>query len=969
MNRIRFIAPGLGILAFLVGLPTILTITGPLIVRLPNVSWPELDTSPWAPVPVREQLLAWAEHTWNTLRIELRLDGAFMLAILTTGWITWAVMLWWTLCDLALLLRHGTRALRDRLTVTGPRGWITALIASTVLSLNTPTSSAAPAAAPVAVTAPLHPTSSTGALSAPGNSTMPLGSGGYPDPAPPEPSTPTYIPDTERPEHPRYRVARGDTLWAIAARHLTSGHRWREIQALNTDRLGTPRHLQPGWILLLPTDATNLPNPASIPDDARWITTQPGDTLTSLAERHLGDASRWEEIYRLNAHHPQPDGRVLRDPDMVFPDWYLALPHTEDPDPKELEEPEPVASPPEPRHEEMSKPEQRASTGRAVSTTSGAAVAVGIGGLVAAGLAAAVALSLRIRGRRRMRAYKPGSGARANPAPLAPAVHALRWLVDEAQIPASPLGRDDQRDMPPAVSPVNAAKHHQAGLVEVGVRDGHARALDLAAVHGLGLTGPGAEATARALLVHVLALTKATIIIDAHTARTLIPDELPDSPRLCIADDMSDTITDLMRQADDVDGHHSRRQLSHVLIAGTDQWKLQLQELIAHGPTNGVAAIVLGNQATGATVRVMADGLVAAASPLISELRGARLFHLDAGDTLDLIDLLADTASTPGDVEPAPNFNDQETEANFGDDGGAAVADQPMPHSASDIDPGDSAVASCKPAEVDDSPERPVRRSATLGILGPFTLTWDSQVGEEHDLTSVLAPKHKALLVFLALHTTGTTRSTVREALWPNARGSRPFNSFYATLSQIRKILTETTGDPVLEVIAQRGEMVALNPDLVDVDYWQLRQAEHKRNGATTNEQRIAAWRSIVAAYHGELAEGMSALWLDGPREDAHRTALDALAGLAAHYRGRDPHQQLQLLEHARLLNPENEAIYRDIMRAQAELGMNDAISRTVQLLTTTLADIGERPARSTLDVARALQARHQADSTTAQVS
>lgn len=125
-----------------------------------------------------------------------------------------------------------------------------------------------------------------------------------------------------------------------------------------------------------------------------------------------------------------------------------------------------------------------------------------------------------------------------------------------------------------------------------------------------------------------------------------------------------------------------------------------------------------------------------------------------------------------------------------------------------------------------------------------------------------------------------------------------------------------------------------------------------------TDEDRMAAWSRIAAVYRSEIADGMSALWLEGPREAAHGIVVDALAGMAAHYRGNDPQRQLQLLEHARLLNPENEPIYRDIMRVQAQLGFTDAISRTVQLLTTTLAEIGERPDPNTLTLARALQTR-----------
>ena len=50
------------------------------------------------------------------------------------------------------------------------------------------------------------------------------------------------------------------------------------------------------------------------------------DTLWGLAERHLGDPFRWREIYELNRGVRQVDGRVLEDPDLIFPGWTLALP-------------------------------------------------------------------------------------------------------------------------------------------------------------------------------------------------------------------------------------------------------------------------------------------------------------------------------------------------------------------------------------------------------------------------------------------------------------------------------------------------------------------------------------------------------------------------------------------------------------------------------------------------------------------
>lgn len=50
------------------------------------------------------------------------------------------------------------------------------------------------------------------------------------------------------------------------------------------------------------------------------------DCLWTIAERYLGDGLRWREIYALNKGFVQADGSMLRDPDLIYPDWVLALP-------------------------------------------------------------------------------------------------------------------------------------------------------------------------------------------------------------------------------------------------------------------------------------------------------------------------------------------------------------------------------------------------------------------------------------------------------------------------------------------------------------------------------------------------------------------------------------------------------------------------------------------------------------------
>ena len=130
-------------------------------------------------------------------------------------------------------------------------------------------------------------------------------------------------------------------LWTIAERHLGDGLRWTEIRELNQGRImddgrtfRSANLLQPGWKLLMPPDAKNLPlasdpeppSTQSPPTPPMPYIVKPGDSLSAIAERLLGDANRYGEIFELNAGKPQPDGGRLTDPDKIWPGWSLEIP-------------------------------------------------------------------------------------------------------------------------------------------------------------------------------------------------------------------------------------------------------------------------------------------------------------------------------------------------------------------------------------------------------------------------------------------------------------------------------------------------------------------------------------------------------------------------------------------------------------------------------------------------------------------
>lgn len=85
-----------------------------------------------------------------------------------------------------------------------------------------------------------------------------------------------------------YRVRGGDTLWEVAQRFLGNGSKYTEIMSLNGL---TNDMIYPGQILRIPAD----PESVTI-----TYTVRPGDTLWGIAQRFLGDGSRYTDIMSLN---------------------------------------------------------------------------------------------------------------------------------------------------------------------------------------------------------------------------------------------------------------------------------------------------------------------------------------------------------------------------------------------------------------------------------------------------------------------------------------------------------------------------------------------------------------------------------------------------------------------------------------------------------------------------------------------
>ncbi|MDA8440180.1 MAG: LysM peptidoglycan-binding domain-containing protein [Propionibacterium sp.] len=312
----RALAAILALAGFVAGVPAALVVVAPL-------GWPR----------------TWP--TWDTVLTALTRpdDGTLFLGAVTlVAWGAWAAFTLSVLTELAAAARHITvpsvpllgltqRAAATLITTAG------LLVVTSAPLLGTPTAHAA-VLVDTAPQRPIRSAQSAVAMTASDATTMEASASIAPSMTALSPAAPVD-------RHPVITVARGDTLWSLAERHLGNGARYTEIRDLNLGqpqpdgRTLTETHwIYPGWQLRLPFDATALPAPATTANStatpiaaatSSYDVTE-GESLWGIAAQQLGDGARYREIYDLSTHTLQSDGRTLTDPDVIRPGWHLTIP-------------------------------------------------------------------------------------------------------------------------------------------------------------------------------------------------------------------------------------------------------------------------------------------------------------------------------------------------------------------------------------------------------------------------------------------------------------------------------------------------------------------------------------------------------------------------------------------------------------------------------------------------------------------
>ena len=680
-----------------------------------------------------------------------------------------------------------------------------------------------------------------------------------------------------------------------------------------------------------------------------------GDNLWDIAARYLGNGEYWHQIFALNKDKPQPDGLELTDPDLIYPGWILRLPslpagHTDRSGHtarthvrRHAPAGAPSPSPSPRRSSTRSSPGPSSiATGRRPPAHSRShptgSISLPSGVLIGLSLASAMALAVvasRLHRRRRREPY-PVPGTAPPDQPLGPALRQARHAHLAASI-AQPddddLGTADEPGVPPDTGGLPPRDEASTETISVATRDDSNISLDLATAPGIGVTGPGAAGTIRAIMVSVLARRtrdQGEVLLSGDDASRLL--ESGDGttaagtvPGLSVLPAAQDVLSRLEAEiihrrrlldaagTDDLDAYRADDPGEHLptilVIAPPDGPRARrLAAVLALGQRLGITAVLTGPWPSGATCEVAADGRVTQVSDGLRALEGARMFQLTPADATEMLAALA-----------AANGTQQQADSDQG--------------------PRQMLRVLAAPVSVPESRARPVQ----LAILGPFRL---QAAGEA--ISRGLRRKAAELLAYLAVHPDGVTTDAILEAIWPDTAATRAAVSLHAATANTRKLLREATGAAEASFIVRVADHLKIDQHLVDCDLWQFSAALGSAAAEPDDQARRLALEEAAGLWRGELADGINAVWIEETRETLRRDQVDTLARIAELTEDDEPEHALAALERAINVDRYQETLYRRIMTIQGRLHRPDAARRTYQLLESRLAELDAEPDDST---------------------
>jgi DNA-binding SARP family transcriptional activator len=485
--------------------------------------------------------------------------------------------------------------------------------------------------------------------------------------------------------------------------------------------------------------------------------------------------------------------------------------------------------------------------------------------------------------------------------------------------------------------------------VTIADQHGGEVAVDLAGFAAIAISGPGADGLARACLVGLLAAGDSAAVEVLVVGERLIPDaggfpglrraaglpgalqvleaELVHRARMLEANDTPDFATHRRQHPDDP---------LPALVLVADGVSLEqagrLAAILAQGPRLGVGALLPGSAVDGGAQLVLDEtGRVQTATPWElgdQQLIGARACALTQAEAAELLGVLARSRT---------------------DDDDNAVLEPGHPDSPAAAEEPALAASAAEPVGVADPADDPAGLPAEYGkaqalvtvrLLGAMQIT--TNTGE---LRSGLRASARELLAYYLVHPDGASLEQAVDAMWPDTQLGRERERFWTALGNLRSMLRKATGASELKAIERDGDRYRVDPAVFAVDLWRFQTALAAARHAQLDPAVAAALAQAGDVYGGVLLDGAPYAWVEVPREEVRRRAVDALARLAELRQGAgDQEGALSALEQAVAADPVAEELYRRVMRLEAELGRPDAVRRTYRLLARRLADLDVDP-------------------------
>jgi hypothetical protein len=676
------------------------------------------------------------------------------------------------------------------------------------------------------------------------------------------------------------------------------------------------------------------------------------DNLWDIAERHLGDGRRYQEIYHLNKDREQPDGGQVELARLIHPGWELVMP--EDAvgvDRVAAPAPAPVEAPPMPM-DTPAPADDGAGAGGAEGGADGAETAsvfsdsvrsYGGIGLLAAGVLGALALQ-----RRRQRGTRPSDDARAVEAELRVSAstdrvhrldHALRDLtatcrtegavpppvyaafVDDESVellmaPAQPRplkgweAVDDGARWRSTADPRTRAPGESSpypGLVGLGV-DGEGRdvLIDLEAAGGVvSLVGDvvTAEQVAAALALQAATAPWAEAV---RVSISDLPEEIATivEGRVRVAD-LAEEIGQVEQfyagRTDDVlTGRMRRRGLfSHLVVAGRVPDASIAERL---------GALVGGGRRTLSIV-------------VVGEHRDARWqLHVDANGTLSAPQLgltVEANRVTAAQVSAVAALFDATRVADRPDDGRRVRVESP------EVGHDDAAWATAQ------------RR---IGVLGRLAVQGTHQIAADRRLLA------EEMVVHLALHRDGVHPTVLAAALWPRGVTADVRDS---AVERARAWLgTDVDGSHLLQETADGRLRLS---DSVVCDWDCARTLFLRSRTASTEREEVELLRRGLQMVRGEAFSGTPQGrygWVaedDLPREIA-RVVVDAADRLTTLLGDDDPSGASDAAAAGLRAWPTEQRLWRALVRARHAMNGVAGVMQTVEAMVARMDGVALEP-------------------------